>query len=85
MRYRPLTDAVRPKTSPEFSAMSTLNARRHARKRVSAPAMHSLDTQLAQLKGSLIAKVTQPDSTSNRAELKALALATAFVLDSMSV
>lgn len=65
--------------------MSTLTARRHARNRTSAPSMHSLDTQLAQLKGSLVAKVTQPDSVSNRRELKALALATAFVLDSMSV
>lgn len=65
--------------------MSTLTARRHARKRVSAPSVSSTNDQLQTMRGALIAKASQPDSASNRAELKALALATAFVIDSATL
>lgn len=82
MRHHPRADDPVPAHALEFSAMSTLTLRRHAGKRVSAPSVSSTNDQLQTMRGALIAKASQPDSASNRAELKALALATAFVIDS---
>lgn len=67
--------------------MSTLKARKRARVRVSVPvpAMRPIKDQLQMMRGALIAKAQQPDTSANRATLKALALATAFVIDGCEI
>jgi len=67
---------------PRGCCMSSLHSRKRARVSTSIPTMRPASDQLQIMRGALIAKASQPDSASNRAELKALALATAFVIDS---
>lgn len=61
--------------------MSSLSSRKRARVTAPTPMMRPINDQLQIMRGALIAKASQPDSASNRKELKALALATAFMID----